>query len=201
MSATEPDAFDLYLQQQRDDWNRPENVAARQQEIYGKWGKSHIEEQRFYRKRKVQLIDLSRPPAPGEFGQFFTVNIEIEDDIGRTFGIAWAHYPEKMLCLEGHSEPFIDFDAYVDMFKTNVYILRDWSPEYEYLRERLTQITLELKLKQRTKMMHNIENTQSELEAKLQQTQTRLREILDLKERCIVGIAVVQEKLKKITQQ
>ncbi|MFY7868727.1 MAG: hypothetical protein ACOVQN_04435 [Exiguobacterium sp.] len=201
MSATEPDAFDLYLQQQRDDWNRPENVAARRQKMYAKWGKSNIDESRFYMKQKAQLVDLSRPPAPDDFRQFFTIDIVIESDIGiwETFGIVWAHYPEKMLCLEGHSEPFIDFDAYPN--NEQVYILRDWSPEYEHLRERLTQLTVELKLKQRMKMLNNIEKTQSELEAQLQKTQRRLRKILDLKERCIAGIAAVQEKINKFTQQ
>lgn len=198
MSATPLDTFDLYLQQQRDAWNSPEQVTARQNEMYRRWGNSQVNAYRDLRKTKVKLVDLTRPPELGTFGRYFTIDIELEHDMGATFGIVWGHHPEKMLCREGCSEPFIDFDAHLDIIGTNVYIMRDWSPEYEHLREKLSQIAIEVKVKQRMQMLKDIERTQSELEATIQKTQTRLREILELKERCITGIAEAQEKIKKV---
>ncbi len=144
------------------------------------------------RKFRVQLVDYTRPAlstqSHWEPSKFFTINFELDPEIGDTFGHVWAEYPSKMLRLEDSVKPIVDLDMRLNSMGLNKFIMCDWSPEYEHLGSELVRIGRRIYVKKCEQALRDTEESIKKQQKFIHDAQTELTRLLVIKEREIQAV-------------
>lgn len=144
------------------------------------------------RKFRVQLVDYTRPACATqshwEPSKFFTINFELDPEIGDTFGHVWAEYPSKMLRFEDDAKPIVDLDMRLNSMGLNKFIMCDWSPEYEHLSPELVRIGRRIYVKKCERAVRDTEESIKKQQKFIHDAQIELNRLLEIKEREIRAV-------------